>query len=258
MSTSMIRWSKDDRQNLQKAVNNFNAKIRRLKRKGYTDLPKMVSYEEYRGWKNLQDNEFSQEIFTRNQLNKIMKSLKSFTKKGAEKKVTLSSGETLTSWEYNQIKSARKTARRLLNRNLEMQEWAKQFGMGTGEDEVTRKVLEGIENIENKKGYDFKRVKERLMSLSRYDREVQRAMVWRRNFENALDELDNYDNIDLLKEKMKTIKNPIKLYEYLKDNEELMDLFLYYKEKPSNRTYGGYDNNQEAIDNALQRLGLIE
>lgn len=78
MAQSKIRWTKDDKKELQNAIRNFNSKISRLEkldRELY--LPEKINYKEV-----------SKDIATRRELNRYINSLRRFSKRGAENTYT--------------------------------------------------------------------------------------------------------------------------------------------------------------------------
>jgi len=69
--------------------------------------------------------------------------------------------------------------------------------------------------------------------------------------------MKTYKNYKLLLNKLKTIKNPIEFYQFVKQSDILSDLFLFYKDKATAQTYGGFVDNQEAFNTALyEQLGI--
>ena len=178
------------------------------------------------------------------------------------KKVELPSGKTLTSWEYKELKLARNRARKTLENKLEMQQrenpYAK-FGIDTKEIEVTKKTIESLNKLETKaKGFDFNRLVDRIMKLGSYDYEMRKAMNYRNNYMEALEQMSNYNNFDLLKAKLESIKNPEQFYEFIQKSPTLSDLFDYYHDSPEAQTVAGFDNNQEAFNRAMQELGILD
>ena len=87
---------------------------------------------------------------------------------------------------------------------------------------------------------------------------MKRATQYKENYLKALEQMSNYDNYDLLKEKLDSIKNPEEFYDFIKQSDQLSDLFEYYETSTQAQTYGGFDNNQEAFNRALEQLGIIE
>lgn len=108
---SNIRWRESDAEKLTKEVKRFNAKISRLE-KAHPDLidvlPSKVSK------KSLKKN-----ITTRADLNRELKSLERFSKRGAETPVESKKGIKLTTWERKEIgyKVAKINRERTVERN---------------------------------------------------------------------------------------------------------------------------------------------
>ena len=95
-----IRWGKSEKQELQRIVKNFNAKIdRNIKKNPNADyLPTKIHYKD-----------LVNSIETRKELNSIKESLQRFSKKGMEKLVTLDSGITVTKWHERELEDSVKS-----------------------------------------------------------------------------------------------------------------------------------------------------
>ena len=249
MADNLIRWKRGDYVKLSKAVNKFNKQVNELQSKGYNYLPEVKNYQ------SLKEN-----IYTRKELNRLINSMKKFNIETA-KKVEVA-GEEMTAWEYRELKLARNRARRYLEGRLEVQQlenpYAK-FGLETKEIEATRKTIESLGKLEKTADkFQFNRLMQRIKNLGSYDVEMKRASVYKDNYMKALEQMSNYDNYDLLKEKLDSIKNPEEFYNFISQSTTLSDLFNYYETSPSSQTYGGFDNNQEAFNSALRQLGVLE
>lgn len=93
-----IRWRKSDEQELSRLVKNFNAKVRRLEKKKVPGqiIPETVSTKELKKM-----------IETRQDLNRELKSLAKFTKRGSEEFISLPDNEhnlRITKWQYREMK----------------------------------------------------------------------------------------------------------------------------------------------------------
>ena len=252
--SNLIRWGSNDRKNLQRAVNNFNAKINRLEKQGIKELPSKVSYKELRGWGS-NDNE----ILTRKELNQTIRTLQAFTKRGMEKLVTLAGGEKITKWENREIGKMQRRARSTINKDIEKLEEAKLFGMGDKELQQKLGQLKSIMKLRNKSGYLFKKGLEALKNISSPSRSMKNAKMWKNNYMTALDDMKGrFDNVELLQNALLSMKNPEKAFEFIQQSDELNDVFKWYPEKASVQSYGSFANNQEAFDNGLRKLGLLE
>ena len=255
MNESIIRWTKDDKQNLRKAVNNFNSKIKRLEKEGRENLPDKVSYKELVGIGELQNFENKNRIYSRGELNNVIRSLQRFSKRGAEDIVTLKSGEQVTKWQKREIGIAKSRAIRSLNKRISEIEVG--WGMGNAERQELEATKKAIEDATNRKGYSFKRTLEIIKNNARSDRELRKAEIWAYNFKKGLDQIKNYENSELLIEAVNRFKNPIKLWEFVSQNELMEDFFLWYDAAPQGNELAGFDSNQEAFNYMLQDLKLL-
>lgn len=96
--SSKIRWRKSDTEQLSRKVKNFNAKISRLS-KSHPELLDVLP-------ERVTSKELKSMITNRQEYKRMIKALSAFTKKGAEKVVTGTSGARTTQWELNQVKKA--------------------------------------------------------------------------------------------------------------------------------------------------------
>lgn len=237
---SVIRWSRSDYLKLSYAVRQFNKKISELETLDKNVLPEEFKYTELRD-----------SIYSRRELNRVIKALRRFSKSSQQKLVKTSSGEVLTKWEYSELQKAQKRsiinitdqAREIIDSDTNV--------MGDAEFKKLSRTRESIEDLFNRRGTEFRRTKRRTETWGKADYELWRASIFRENFMNALDEMSSFKNYKLLKEKLESIENPISFYNYVKQSNILSDLFLYYKDKATAQTYGGFVDNQEAFDTAL-------
>ena len=243
---SVIRWTRSDYARLSYAVREFNKKVSELEALDMNVLP-----EEYQ-YKELRDS-----IYSRRELNRIIKSLRRFNKASQQRIVEAPSGELLTQWELSELKKAQKRAimnvtdqaREIIDSDVNV--------MGDAEFKKLLRTKESIEDLFNRKGTEFRRTKERAKSWGKSDYELWRASIFRDNFMNALKEMSSYKNYKLLKQKLESIENPIQFYNYVKKSDIISDLFLFYKDKATAQTYGGFVDNQEAFDTAIfEQLGI--
>ena len=237
---SIIRWNRSDYAKLSYAVRQFNKKISELEGMEKNVLPSEYSYKE------LKEN-----IYSRRELNRVIKSLKRFSRESQQRIVETPSGVKLTQWEFSELKKAQKRsvarttdkARMIVESDINV--------MGDKEFKQLMRTKESIEDLFNRVGSEFKRTAERTLAWGKSDYDLWRASVYRENFMNALEEMSTYRNYDMLVNKLKSIENPIQFYNYIKRSDILSDLFLFYKDKATAQTYGGFKDNQEAFDTAL-------
>lgn len=260
MNTRPIIWTKDDKQALRRAVTNFNNKVKRLQKLEDKELnkilPELVDYKELVGIKRPETWKESVEILNRRELGNILRSLERFTERGAEEKVTLAGGEEVTKWERKEITLMKNRATRSLTRDIQKLEAEQKVKFGMGDEVIQAKkgTLRALRNINALKGFQFK---ERLGSLkrnARADIEIKKGKIWLENFRTAVEGLEGYKGKQELLKIIKNTEDPLKLYEKVKDIDELKDIFLYYHDSPASNTYSGFDKNQDAIISGLEKL----
>ena len=247
-----IRWKRGDYITLGKAVSNFNKKINdlnKLEKKNY--LPQKVSY-----------NDIKNKIYTRNEYNRVLKSLKDFNKEGAEEKVLINNVET-TKWQQNEFIKLKRNAVRNLNFDLkEMEQIAphstkSKAQMGFREYEEVLDRIRNIKDLEIKTKGDFTRLKDRLENLGNLDYRYMKATIFRQNFLTALESSQELKGYEEFKNKLDRFKSPVAFYNYVKKSDILMDIFLYYK-PGDGIIYGGFDSDQERFYNAMEEVGFFK
>ena len=224
------------------AVRKFNQKVKELENlEGDYILPDEFKYD------ILRDS-----IYSRRELNRTLKSLERFVNKESQQRlVETTAGEVITQWEYSELKKAMKRATtRITDQAREIVDTDRNV-IGDVQFKKLLRTKESIEDLFNRTGSEFKRTAGRTMTWGKTDYELYRADIFRENFMKALEEMSTYENYKLLKEKLESIRNPIEFFNYVKQSEILRDLFLYYKDKATSQTYGGFKDNQEAFDTAI-------
>lgn len=195
-----IRWSESDSQELSRVVRNFNAKVRRLEKKfeGYSDvvLPERVTMKEMR-----------ELIGTRRDLNREIKSLQDFTKRGSEQLIRAKTDDTiyLTKWQNDElIRRARRInkERDRRRKELESKELINQgeglgytrgdIGMGKAEA-IQLRPTSPVTPKMRKEDFRFKMKHFRRESQSDYWR--KRDLLMRDNYIKAL--LNNFNSKDI-------------------------------------------------------------
>lgn len=243
---SVIRWTRSDYLKLSYAVRKFNQTISELEKLDKNVLPEEFEYTK------LRDN-----IYSRRELNRVIKALRRFSKASQQRVVEAPSGEKMTQWELGELKKAQKRALVNVTDQARMIVDSDVNVMGDAEFKKLLRTKESIEDLFNRKGTEFRRTKGRTTSWGKNDYDLWRASIYRENYMNSLDEMSGYKNYKLLKEKLESIENPIQFYNYVQKSNILSDLFLFYKDKATAQTYGGFVDNQEAFDTAIfEQLGI--
>ena len=195
---------------------------------------------------------------TRKELNRQINSLKNFLKEDATEIIELSSGEEITKWERDELKKLERNATRRLKNELASIDKIEKPYTTQREIEINAQ-LNNLKSWQNKKGFEFNKMKSRLQNIGTLDYEIKKASVYKENYINAMREaFSNFENFEVLENKLKTIKNPKSFFKYIQQSDYLSDLFLYYDDESGTLVYGGLSSNEEIFNSELVKLGLIE
>lgn len=240
-SQSKIRWKQGDFIRLGKAVSDFNKKINELQaEENKLYLPDTINYSEAK-----------ENITTRSELNRLINSLRRFKNEGAEDLYVTQAGEEITKWERRELGIQSRIAQirlknELKNLNKPLSEGFSRVQMGSQRAREIESQLKNLKQIENKKGYEFKRLKERIQNIGTSDYIMKKAIVYRENYVKEMEKYSHLDNYEKLVEKFESLKNPVKFYEYMSQNELTQDL-----------TYQSDEYfTQQAFNSFLQDLGI--
>lgn len=239
---SLIRWKREDSENLTKAINKFNREVKALKNENVT-LPDKVSY-----------NDLRDHITSRKELEEVINSLNSANRRTLTEMEKLSSGEMVSSWEYNEAIRKKDIATKNLIQEMNKIQGERNItgNRYMGEERITEieTTLDALDTTFDSKE-SFERMQKRLDFLGRTDYELAKNKQFMENFFTALDDISNFENAKMLKKELKKIRNPNKFYDYVKKSPILMDIFLWYKEDDGSLIYSNFDTNEQAFNSAL-------
>lgn len=246
---NLIRWKKQDYLKLQQAVRDFNRKIKILKKYELFDynLPEQIKYKEIK-----------KDILTRKQLNQTLSSLNAFQKANALNEVRLQSGEIITRWQELEILKKKPLAIAKIKADLYEEianEENRMSFKGLVNERIDRlqQTLNTLENYDKKTGESLKYAIDRITKIGNLDYKLKKAQTFRDNFMYALKEgARTFKNYKIFIKELEKIKNPVEFYDYLKNSDTFMDLFVWYKESEG-LTYGAFASNEEAFDSALEK-----
>lgn len=240
-----IKWKKADLIKLGKAVSNFNKKIREVQ----NEENKLYLPDE----RNYQD--LKQTIKTRQELNRIINSMKRFSKEGAEDLYTTEAGEVLTKWERRELSINLRSINRRLNKQIKELETPitpdgySKAQMGSLVPEALRERIEkNRKAIETSTGKEFQRLKSKFIYTGRADYEYKKLITWKDNYINVFRKYSHLDNYDILEKKFNSLSNPESFYEFFSKDELIGDLTYN-----SDTTY-----SQQEFNSYLERLGLLD
>ena len=231
---NVIRWNRGNETTLKIAISSFNKKInelQRIEKKAY--LPETLEFSEVK-----------KQITTESELKRFVKSLRNFKKEGSEDLYVTQAGEEITTWEKRELDKQIKIATNRLQRKLDELNRPDSSGysrvqMGSVEARTIEAQLKNLANFESKKGYEFKRQKERIKSSGTADYQMRKAITFRENYILEMKKYAHLENYDKLKKKMYSLKNPLDFYDFVSKNELLVDLTYqsdeYYTQEEFNR-----------------------
>lgn len=207
-----IKWKQGDYIKLGQAVSAFNKKITELQKeeqKSY--LPALKNYKEEK-----------ENILTRKEYNRVLNSLRSFLKEGAEDIVEIN-GITLTKWEKREINTLRKNYEKQLTEELEKIDKKLKPYKTNREFEIERS-LKLSKNLFSFKGQKFELTRDRVLVQGRLDFKMRKAIQYQRNYLEEMKKYSHMVNYDVLMKKMLSIKNPIEFFDIASQNELMQDL----------------------------------
>ena len=220
-----INWHRSDEQELRRVVKNFNSKLSRIMKKN----PEIAEYlPERMSYKELREN-----ITSRQELNRELKSMKRFSQKGSEELVKSKSGLTVTKWEKKEvgIQVAIINRERTRKRKLLEAEEATSRGQKLN---LTRSQMNSIRMNElNKKIFNFDKIKK--SDWSKYKATVKRQS--HPDFQSEADEhlRDNY--IKGLIEIFGETDDILELIEEIKNLSLKEFITKFYKEQEATITF---------------------
>lgn len=245
-----IRWKRSDFIKLGIAVSKFNSKINKvLNEENKNYIPTKLDYQ------NLKNT-----IQTRKEFNQIINSIKRFQKEGSENLYTTQAGVDMTKWERREYSIKIGAIKR--SKNAEIQRLKtpsgefftpEQMGFQTQTLSQIENTIKSLSNIETKKGYELDRVRTRINDLFSSDVSYKRAITFRSNYLEELEDLKNNDEaFKKLYEKLEKIKDPYKFYDVIQQSKVLNDFLIWYKDPTS---YGSFRTSNEISDKIFDELG---
>lgn len=214
MADARINWKRGDYISLGRAVSNFNKKIRELQaEENKLYLPDEINYKEAK-----------ENITTRKELNRLVNSLRRFQRQGAEDLYTTQAGENITKWERRELEIQSRIAQTRLRAELKNLEKPLESGysrvqMGSIRAREIEAQIRNLKQIENKKGYEFNNLRQRIMSMGRSDYVMKKATIFRENYLKEMQKYSHFDNYEKLMNKLQSIKNPVAFFNFVSQNE---------------------------------------
>ena len=250
---SLINFRRKDAGKLSYAIRQFNKKINSLEGLEREFAPNLLDYYEVK-----------ENIKTRREFNRVLRSLKRYTRGGQEEIVKLESGENISKWEKRELEKAIGRASNSLYIELN-KEYGKragtQFGMKTERISQIESTIKAISNIDKIVGRSFKKLKERVFKLGVSDKSLKRAETFKENYLKGLKDkqFKTFENYDIFMKYINTnLKNPMKFYDTIQKSEIMSDFFLWYDSENGVITYGGFVTNEDTFNTGLREIGILK
>ena len=245
-SYQKIRWRKKDIEELKKAIKNFNQKRARLiKEENKIDreeryIEKTIEKESLK-----EAREF---IGTRKEFNRYISSLRAFSERGAEEldvKHFEETGQRISKWQKKEISKSIKIAKVRLNKELEPYRkivegsgGLSKIDMKNTEARAIENRIKGLENYKSKDiGYEFKESYKNLRRQGSYSYTIRKADNYKENYIETMSKYSSFPKYDEFIEKLKSFKNPVEFYNYIKDKDFSSDLTFQSDELLSINAY---------------------
>lgn len=199
-----IKWTRSDYGKLSQAISQFNKNIKKLEAvESELILPDVVNYQKLKAG-----------ITTRKELNRLIRSLRRFSKPSKQKSVKLESGIEITRWEYTELKTERRRAERRLSGELTGIEVT--MGMGTGNKRINeiKGTIDSLQKLEKATGNEFKRIRSRIKEQGTSDYEFKKAKIFQNNFIKAFKGMGRKEIVEIAQK----FKNPTEFWNYIKDS----------------------------------------
>lgn len=197
-----IKWNRSDIGKLSSAVRRFNKTIKKLE-SAESDLvlPDVVDYKEIKSG-----------ITTRQELNRMIGSLRRFSNPAKQKAIKLDSGIEITAWEYTELKAERRRAEKRLTGEL----FGLEATLGTGNKRINeiRGTIASLQKLETATGEDFKRIRERIKVQGTSDFNRKKAKTFQDNFIKAFKGMGRKEIVEYAQK----FKDPEEFWNAIKDS----------------------------------------
>jgi len=197
-----IKWNRSDIGKLSSAVSRFNKTIKKLESaESNLVLPDVVDYKELKSG-----------ITTRQELNRMIGSLRRFTNPAKQKAIKLDSGIEITAWEYTELKAERRRAEKRLTGEL----FGLEATLGTGNKRINeiRGTIASLQKLETATGEDFKRIRERIKVQGTSDFNRKKAKTFQDNFIKAFKGMGRKEIVEYAQK----FKDPEEFWNAIKDS----------------------------------------
>lgn len=241
-----IRWRHKDYVKLGRAVSDFNRKVNELETiSDSLNLPEPVSYEELVYGEN--------KILTRQEFNRIVKSLRRFLDEKQQEIVNVGNFE-LTRWERNQLIAGQ--------RRLNLETEARLNESKLRRDTDSYKAIKGMQNtytnLKNTNSKEaFNHYRKRLTNYLRADRKLRKDAQFRENYMKMYKHFEQFDNYELFEGFLNSFSSDKEFSDFILTHPFINDIYAMYGLSEGNE-YIVDVFEQEQFNEILWNLGLID
>lgn len=238
-----ISWKRSDYGSLIKAVNRYNKEIEKLiYNNPEANIPEKVNYKEIK-----------QNIYTRRELNRVIKSLQRISNPKQQEIVKTKGGYELTRWQRNEINRAKRRAERRLEGELYALEAQSSFGTGNTRLNEIKSTLESYSKLPTADPEDYKRISRSILRQGVSDYEMKQASIFQQNFIKAYKKMGRKEVVRIAQK----FKNPMDFWEKIKDSN-FVDIQMKYDEDEGLIQFGEYSKDDNYIYDLLRLVDELE
>lgn len=239
-----INWKRGDLSVLGKAISRFNKEIEMLSFiNPELNLPEKLTYKEVK-----------ENIYTRKEYNRMVKSLKRMLDPKQQEIVKTRGGYSLTRWERDEINKAKRRAVKRLTAEKEVLELKQNIlGMGSNKLNEINSTLESYQKLTGADPEAYQRISKSILKQGVSDYEMKKASIFQENFITAYEKMGK----DRLVEIARSYKNPLDFWEFIKDSN-FTDIKMKYDEHDGLIQFGESTEDENYIYDLLRLVDKME
>ena len=252
-----IRYDLKLNQEINKTIRNFNQKIARLEKQEKKLLPNKITKRDLKN-----------EVYSRSELQRRLKELQRFSKRGAEDIITTKSGVQMTKYEVGNIKRESARVKRNITREINRLKMNKPKIFGKVQSSTFSEMgdTDYLNLVARRQALEKDITRLASKELERYKKLVERTgrnqqymqSVFKENYFEMLTDLGyyfNYDNnkLDVLKNKLMQLK-PNDFLKLFKEDKSIRAILDYYPAITQNFSVINPDDIKEDVTNLYDNL----
>lgn len=228
-----IPFSKRDSAELSKAVQRYNRKLKRIKKKYENEdimLPQLLSTRELKT--NIQD---------KRDLKNQLKSIERFMKRGSEEIITLESGIKITKYERNEMRIGIIRGKAILRGRIKELEKRypesdnptisfRNYMLRNDEKTNLERQIKSLRNVEKRDKQSLERLKQRIDLYSSHTKMYNKNLTYKENYIDVIKKLFEYnENVDEFIKFLEDI-DPMDFYGKISYSDTISDIKFIYQQ----------------------------